>query len=115
MLLIDLLLYSEEKIFSFEELLTKHKSNLQYVNFLPGEISCTVIQHAGFSGTRQENNVKYEIFRARNRKWSLPLFLFRHIRKQDPDVILVHSMAFAWQIIFLRIFLPGKTKIIVQN
>src|SRR3954465_15938326 len=45
----------------------------------------------------------------------IPISLFIELRKQNPDVILLHSMIFSWQILFLGLIKRNKTKILVQN
>jgi len=112
---VDLLLYSEEEIGDFERLYTKHKSNLGYLENLPDNFNVLVIQHADFAAEVKRGRVSYRIVKAKNDKWALPLRLFRQIKSDNPDVILVHSMIFAWQIFFLGLFKDPKTKILVQN
>jgi glycosyltransferase involved in cell wall biosynthesis len=46
---------------------------------------------------------------------SIPFRLFRGIRVMQPEVVLVHSFIYAWQILFLKRFLPAKTRLLVQN
>lgn len=47
-------------------------------------------------------------------KW-LPFRLHRRVRKWNPDVVIVHSLAFPWQIILLRLQLGRRTRILVQD
>lgn len=115
MVFIDLLLYSEENVLSLDELLKKHASNLNYFKFLPADFSCKVVQHAGFSGLAKMNGVTYEIIKAKNNRWAVPFGLFYRLRKEKPDVILFHSMVYALQIIFLKLIVGKRTRIIVQN
>ena len=112
---IDLLLLSEEEVRTMPVLIEKHKSNLDYIKYKSGNIDATIIQHARFSYTSEKDGIKYKIIKGRNRKWNLHLSLFLSLRKQKPDVILVHSMIYAFQIIILRWIVGSGTKFIVQN
>src|SRR4051812_42469073 len=97
---IDLLLYSEENVTDIEQLVMLHSSNLGYLQYLSNQISATVIQHAGFTQKTILNKVDFQIYMAKNSRWRIPIRLFISIKKQSPAVILVHSMIYAWQIIF---------------
>lgn len=112
---VDLLLLSEEEVTSLSDLLYRHRSNIDYVKHLPADWDIRIIQHAGFSQLSKQNNLTFEIIKSKNFRWSFHLSLFYSLRKQKPDVVLVHSMIYAWQILIMRLIIGSKPKIMVQN
>ncbi len=112
---VDLLLYSEEKILDIKTLLSKHYNSLGYLNYLPGDFEIKLIQHAGFNIKTKRDKINIEIIKANNNKWALYLKLFLAVKKNPPDVLLLHSFIYAWQIIVFRIIVGNKVKLIVQN
>jgi glycosyltransferase involved in cell wall biosynthesis len=112
---VDLLLYSEEGITDFETLYKKHRANLGYLKHLPADFEVTVVQHANFAKTIQHEGARYSILKGRNSKWEIPWRLFIKLRRKQPYVLLVHSMVFSWQIIFLGLIKHRKSRIIVQH
>jgi len=102
LLLIDLLLYSETQVTTAERLLELHDSNLGYFQYLEKSIKPVVIQHAGFSKTFKDHDTAFEIRKGANKKWHLYLPLFYRIRRQKPGVVLVHSMDYAFQELYLK-------------
>lgn len=112
---VDLLLHSEETIKDLPQLLLKHQSNINYIYHLPKNWNVKVIQHAAFSLVSKQDNITFVIRKGKNWKWAIYYKLFSELRKEEPDVILIHSMIYAWQIVFLRLIIGSKTKLIVQN
>lgn len=115
MKLVDLLLYSEETLYTKEALLKAHASNLGYFVFLDRSIECTVVQHAGFKEEFKQGTTTFRIFKSKNHRWKLYTALFFKIRKEQPDVILIHSFIYAWQILILRLIVGKRVRLIVQN
>jgi len=115
MIFIDLLLYSEETTTDVNSLLEKHASNLGYIEYLPSNYKKIVVQLAAVKKKVELNGITYTIWKGQNKKWNLNLKLFLYLRNQKPNIILVHSFIYAWQILFLRLIISSKTKIIVQN
>ena len=73
------------------------------------------IERINYEGWLQLNGVFYYFMRLKNKVTYFPWQMHRFIRKQTPDIVLVHGFIFPLQIIQLRFALGKKTKIIVQN
>lgn len=73
------------------------------------------IERINYEGTCQQNGVRYYFMRLKKSVVFFPWRMHRFIKKQRPDVVLVHSFIFPLQIIQLRWTLGKKVKIIVQN
>lgn len=54
-------------------------------------------------------------FTGRNKFFHLPLRLCRYIRREAPEVIMVHGFTFPVQLLALLFLKPSKTKLIVQH
>jgi glycosyltransferase involved in cell wall biosynthesis len=73
------------------------------------------IERINFKGTLRRNDVQYYFMPLTGAAVLFPWRMHRFIKKQHPDLVLVHGFIFPFQIIQLRWVLGQKTKIIVQN
>lgn len=73
------------------------------------------IEQINYSGKLERNGVVYHFLDFKKRKLYFPWRLHRYIKKLAPDVILVNGLIFPLQVIQLRLLIPKKTKIIIQN
>lgn len=73
------------------------------------------IERIDYEGWLQMSGVFYYFIRLKRKVVFFPWRMHRFIRKQGPDVVLVHGFIFPLQIIQLRFSLGRKVKIIVQN
>jgi glycosyltransferase involved in cell wall biosynthesis len=85
----------------FEELAKKHE--------------VISIERIDYEGSYQQNGVQYHFINFKKKVVLFPWLMHQFIKRQHPDVVLVHSFSFPLQIIQLRWALGKKTKIIVQN
>ncbi|MFC0773512.1 glycosyltransferase family 4 protein [Terrimonas alba] len=82
---------------------------------LAAEHEVISIERIDYEGWLQLNGVFYYFIRLKRRVVFFPRRMHRFIRKQGPDIVLVHGFIFPLQIIQLRLALGKRTKIIVQN
>lgn len=75
----------------------------------------TSIERIDYEGIHQKNGVYYHFINLKRKVVLFPRRMHRFIKRQDPDVVLVHSFNFPLQIIQLAWTLGKGTKIIVQN
>ncbi len=75
----------------------------------------TSIEQINYQGNYQHNGVQYYFMDFGKRVLHFPWKLHRFIKKQSPDIILVHGMDFPLQIIQLRLKMGSRVKIIVQS
>lgn len=73
------------------------------------------IERINYKGTYQQNGVQYNFIQLNRKLAFFPLHMHRHIKKLQPDVVLVHGFIFPAQVIQLRWAIGRKTKIVVQN
>lgn len=73
------------------------------------------IERINYEGMYQQNGVHYQFIHLKKKIALFPWRMHRFIKKQQPDVVLVHGFIFPLQIIQLRWTLGKKVKIIVQN
>ena len=73
------------------------------------------IERINYEGIRQQNGVQYHFIDLKKKVILFPRRLHRFIKKQNPDIVLVHGFIFPLQIIQLRLAIGNKAKIIVQN
>lgn len=116
MRIIDLSYHSSYLDLTPEAYLKKAESNIGYSHFLKGDHEVIFIFHAAYNKRLSIDGVTY-IFRKKhiNSKWLIPLSLTISISRMQPDVILVHAMIYIHFAAFLKLFLPSKTQIFIQN
>ena len=73
------------------------------------------IERINYEGWLQLNGVFYYFMRLKRNVVIFPWRMHHFIRRQNPDIVLVHGFIFPLQIIQLRLALGRKAKIIVQN
>jgi len=73
------------------------------------------IERINYKGVYQHKGVTYYFIRLKRKVVLFPWRMHQFIKKQKPDVVLVHGFIFPLQIIQLGWVLGGKVKIIVQN
>jgi hypothetical protein len=73
------------------------------------------IERINYKGVHQQKGVTYYFIRLKKKVVLFPWRMHRFIKKQRPDVVLVHGFIFPFQIIQLGWMLGKKVKIIVQN
>src|SRR5687768_17059098 len=71
------------------------------------------IERINYEGVFQQNGVQYYFMRLKGRVTLFPWRMHRFIKRQRPDVVLVHGFNFPLQIIQLGWVLGKKAKIIV--
>ncbi len=99
-----------------EEYLIKSESNIRYASYLKNNYSLLFIFHTSSNKKIKEKGITYFF---RKKKWNskvlLPLKLSWIVRKNCPDIILVHSIFYIHFAAFLRFFIPDKAVILIQN
>lgn len=73
------------------------------------------IEQVDYKGVYHKNNVQYHFLDFGKRILYFPWRLHRFIKKQTPDVIVIHGMDFPLQVIQLRLMMGSRVKIIVQS
>jgi glycosyltransferase involved in cell wall biosynthesis len=73
------------------------------------------IERIDYEGIYHQNGVHYHFIDLKRKFVLFPWRMHRFIKRQHPDVVLVHSFSFPFQIIQLAWTLGKRTKIIVQN
>ena len=71
------------------------------------------IEQINYSGNLERNKITYHFLNFGDKKNFIPFKLHRHIKKLNPDVVLVNGFIFPLQIIQLRMALGNKVKIII--
>jgi Glycosyltransferase len=112
-MLIDLNFHSNSGFKDISEILEKQKPALQFSKYLKNEM--LFIKHADIEDTCTLEHINYIFFKRRNGLFSIPVKTLKYLRKQESKIILVQGFIFPFQLILLKIFLPKKTKIIVQH
>ncbi len=95
---------------------------LDRIGFYTGILEKLAIQHEvhsieqiNYTGELKRNNVSYRFLNFKKPKLYFPRQLHHHIKKLQPDVVLVNGFIFPLQIIQLRFKLGRKPKIVVMN
>lgn len=67
------------------------------------------------NGTLRRNGLEYRFLKRSPRALRFPLSAHRMIARERPDVVIVHGMQFPLQVLQLRMWLPRKTRLVVQD
>ncbi|MEP7374656.1 MAG: glycosyltransferase family 4 protein [Chitinophagaceae bacterium] len=73
------------------------------------------IERINYEGRYQQKGVQYRFINLKKKVVLFPGRMHRFIKSQQPDVVLVHSFTFPFQVIQLGWVLGKKTRIIIQN
>jgi len=96
-------------------LLQQHEPALGYAHFLKQYAGIEIIKHLDYEGTQTINGITYSGFKSRNSFWHIPFTSIRHIKKQQPDVVIVQGLIFPLQLIVLKLLLKKQTVLLVQH
>lgn len=113
---IDLSYHGSHYNLSCEEYLIKAESNIRYASYFKDTYATLFIFHSGSNKSIEEKGMAYNFRKKKlNSKILLPLKLSWFIKNYNPEVILVHSIIYIHFATFLRLFVPRKTIILIQN
>lgn len=113
--LIDLTYYAHLEYDQPEQVFERHREALGFIPFIPERLHLEVIKHLNFEGYANFEGVKCSFFKKENHFWSIPFKTHRYLKKQQPDVLLVQGLIFPLQVLFLRLALGSKSRIVVQH
>ncbi|HEV7780203.1 MAG TPA: glycosyltransferase family 4 protein [Chitinophagaceae bacterium] len=114
-LFIELNYYHHDEFSTPTQVISKHRPSNLFAPFLAEKMDVTLVKHANYSGSHQQEGVNYEFFKSRNSFFHIPFATHRFIKKQNPDMILVQGLIFPLQVIALGIKLGRKCKIVLQH
>ncbi len=95
---------------------------LEYRHTIDSQVYLSMKQHfevthlkLAESGFMPSNKADELFFSGKNKFFHVPFKLCRYVRKEKPEIIIVHGFTFPFQMLVLRLFLSEKTKIIIQH
>ena len=106
--------------FSFkkpEEVLKRCYSTLGYLEKLATSFNLYfVARTTEYSSFSEDKSLKAFLFKGKKlKKWMIPFRFNWFIKSLQPDYILVHGFGFVHYLIFLKMILPPKSKILLQS
>ena len=116
MKLVDISYHSSYFDSTAEDYLVKASPNTGYANFLKQHYKIVFVFHSGANTCFKRDGIKY-LFRRKthNNRLILPLFINRRLRKEKPDVVLVHSIMYIHFAVFFKLFIASHAKVFIQN
>ncbi len=115
MKLVDLTYYCHRDMNAPSQAIALHQPSLGYVDFIKNKMKVEVIIHLNYEGSEVLDKINYSFFKSTNRFFYIPFKTHRHLKKQNPDMIHVHGLIFPIHVIFLRMALGRKCKIILTH
>src|SRR5215210_4988154 len=112
---IDLNYYAHEAFSHPEQVKARYPETFGFMEYMEAPLHLEVVQHLNREGQAVVDGVSYSFFRKKNHFWSIPFKTHRYLKRQNPDVILVQGLIFPLQVLFLRLAVGGKTKIVAQH
>ena len=99
-----------------EEYLARARTNIGYAEHLVKTYEILFVFHTGIKTELIQNGIRY-IFRkkTRNNRWLMPWSLNWKLKKEQPDVVLVHSIMYIHFAVLLKLFIGSKSKVYIQN
>jgi glycosyltransferase involved in cell wall biosynthesis len=113
--LIDLTYYAHLEADQPEQVLSWNRESLGFLPFMSKHLHLEVIKHLNYEGIAFYQGVKCCFFKKSNHFYDIPFKTHRYLKKQKPDVILVQGLIFPLQVLFLRLALGRKIRIIAQH
>lgn len=114
MIFIDLHLNPEEQGKDLNALLKKYASNIDYVFHLSSAIQPIFVQHGLIPSKQKIQNCEF-IVKNGKPNFFYYLFLFFEIRRLMPDALMLHGFLKPLYLLILRLILPRRAKLIIQN
>ncbi len=93
-------------------ILQRHRTNLEYVRYLPDGCQCSVIKFMEKEDHFSVDVIDYHFFRGGN---VYPQTALSFLKALDPDVVLIHGLIYSWQVFLVRKTLGKKVVIILQH
>jgi len=85
------------------------------VEQMASEAEVKSIHCINYSGIINRNGVEYHFLKRHKFQMWIPLGLHQYVRNLSPNVIIVHGIAFPWQVLWLYWQLGNKVKIVAQH
>ena len=85
-----------------------------YADFAP-EVEVTHIKLCERSFHPEEKDDNEVFFKSGHGFFNVPWNMLRFVRNNKPDVVMVHGFVFPFQLLFLRLFISRRCKIIIQH
>jgi glycosyltransferase involved in cell wall biosynthesis len=98
-----------------EDWISRIRAYLGVLESLAKQHSVVSIEQINYTGDYAQNKVQYKFVDFGKRKLFFPWRLHSIIKKESPDIIVIHGMGFPLQVIQLRLRMGTAVKIIVQN
>ena len=116
----DISFYYDDFVESEEELLRVHYTTVGWAEALQRNgVDVVVLKRFHRDASFVKNGVQYvfvkDKFKGELRLWQMPLSFLRSIARANADIVHLHSFPFSIPAFVLRILLPRKTGIVVQN
>jgi glycosyltransferase involved in cell wall biosynthesis len=67
------------------------------------------------SGVLQRNGAEFHFLKTSWLQFVFPFGIHRYVRQLDPEIVVVHGLPFPWQVLWLRLQLNNKIKIVIQH
>ncbi len=115
MIFCDLHLFNLKELQSPEEYFRKYASNINYTFYLDEKISSLFIQHSALKYDCTKSKTRFLLWKSGPNYWRDYISCFLFVRRQGPEVVMLHGMINPAQLILVALFMGRLTKIIVQN
>jgi glycosyltransferase involved in cell wall biosynthesis len=112
---IELNYYCHQEFTTPEQVIAKHQPSNLFTRCLNKHAEVVFIKHLSHEGATISQDLRYLFFRRSNSFWQIPFGTHRAIKKEKPDVVLVHGFIFPLQVMALRMALGKHCKIIQQH
>jgi len=96
-------------------LIEAYKGGFGYIKYIKEKFDLHVVEHMNFEGTLKVDGVPWYFFKSRNKFWYIPFKTLRHLKRLKPDIVFHQGMNFPIQVIAMYLWLPKRTKIVLQN
>jgi glycosyltransferase involved in cell wall biosynthesis len=109
----DLTYHHHHEFTDPKEAMDLHRASLGYSRHITAQAELEVIIHMEHEGSLLSDGIQYSFFRGRNKFFHIPFRTHRYLQKRNPDMVLVNGLIFPFQVIFLRLALGRKCKIVL--
>lgn len=96
-------------------LIEAYKAGFGYIKYIKDRVDIRIIEHLDYEGPLNWEGVPCSFFKSKNKFWYIPFKTLKYLKKTYPDIVFAQGLHFPFQIIATRLFLPKKTKIVVQH
>ena len=115
MTLVDITFHANKEYANTKDLVASQSMSLIYIEGVRNRIDIEVIKHFSNKQMIITEIAGFRFFRGKNGFFHIPFSTLWHLKKNNPDLVLIQGLIFPVQVLALRFFAGKATKIMIMH